>query len=341
MHIEVWPGTVAQRYEVADRVCVCVNNSDDCRIDTAVTTTASSTERPAHRSADSSQIRRTWAIAAVVVFGWGINFVFAKHALNQLDLATFNLLRFAGMSAIGWTIIAATGQIRPVEPRHRKPMVMVALVGFLGYVFGFSVGLNFTSAFSASLLLALVPLWVLAITAARQRRVPTAASLVAVGLAATGTIMFVTARTSVSFGWGDLVSVAVAAAYAIYLLMNRGLVDHYPPVTLTTYGISIAAVPVVAFTAWQAPNQDWSAVTTTGWLAIIWIVVVPVFVAWSVWNWVLQRLEPTQVAPLLFAVPVISGITSWILLDETIAPGQIVGTTLVIIGLLLNQLHQN
>ena len=307
-------------------------------IDEAVTTSASSTVRLTHAEAGSSEIRRAWMIAAVVVFGWGINFVFAKHALNQLNLATFNFFRFAGMTAIGWIVIAATNQIRPIEPQHRKPMVAVALVGFLGYVFGFSIGLNFTSAFSASLLLALVPLWVLAITAVRERRAPTTASLVAVGLAATGTTMFVIARTSVSFGWGDLISVAVAAAYATYLLMNRDLVDHYPPITLTTYGISIAAIPVVAATAWQLPNQDWSAVTTTGWLATIWIVVVPVFVAWSVWNWVLQRLEPTQVAPLLFAVPVISGTASWILLDETIAPGQIAGTALVIIGLIINQL---
>jgi drug/metabolite transporter (DMT)-like permease len=279
-------------------------------------------------------------IASVVVLGWGLNFVFAKHALNQFDLATFNLFRFAGMTVIGWVVIASTGPIRPIEQRHRKLMVLVALVGFLAYVFGFSVGLNYTSAFSASLLLALVPLWVLAITATRDRKLPPPASLIAIGLAALGTTMFVTARTSVSFGWGDLISVTVAAAYAAYLLMNRSLVDHYPPVTLTTYGVSIAAIPVVAFTAWQLPGQDWSQVTTNGWLAMLWVIVVPVFVAWSVWNWVLRHLEPTQVAPLLFTVPVISGIAAWFTLDETIAPGQIAGTALVIVGLILNRLRQ-
>ncbi|MGI9615210.1 MAG: DMT family transporter [Acidimicrobiales bacterium] len=282
---------------------------------------------------------RVWVIAAVVVFGWGINFVFAKHALNQFDLATFNVFRFTGMAALGWIVIAATGQIRSIEARHRKPMVLVAFVGFVCYVFGFSVGLNFTSAFSASLLLALVPLWVLAITSVQRREIPPAGSLMAVGLAATGTTLFVTARTSVSLGWGDLVSVGVAASYASYLLMNRTLVHHYPPVTLTTYGVSIAAVPIVAATAWQLPNQDWSAVTANGWLAMLWVIVAPVFVAWSVWNWVLRRLQPTQVAPLLFAVPVISGLAAWLILDETIAAGQVAGTLLVILGLTLNQLR--
>jgi drug/metabolite transporter (DMT)-like permease len=257
----------------------------------------SATTQPALPSHRPSPTRGAWIIAAVVVFGWGINFVFAKHALNQFNLATFNLFRFGGMTIIGWIVIATTGQVRPVEPRHRKPMLLTALVGFVGYVFGFSVGLNFTSAFSASLLLALVPLWVLGISAARQRRLPNAGSLIAVGFAAAGTVIFVTSRTSVSLGWGDLISVVVAAAYAVYLLMNRELVNHYPPVTLTTYGISIAAIPIGAATVWQLPNQDWSAITTNGWLAMFWVIVAPVFVAWSVWNWVLQRLEPTQVAP--------------------------------------------
>ncbi|MFT7601190.1 MAG: drug/metabolite transporter (DMT)-like permease [Acidimicrobiales bacterium] len=192
------------------------------RIDEAMTANASLTDSPE----TSSTNRRTWAIAAVVVFGWGINFVFAKHALNLFQLTTFNFFRFAGMSTLGWIVIASTGQIRPIEPQHRKLMVTVALVGFVGYVFGFSIGLKYTSAFSASLLLALVPLWVLAIAAIRDRQMPPTASLVGVSLAGIGTTMFVTARTSVTLGWGDLVSVVVAAAYASYLLMNRELVDY-------------------------------------------------------------------------------------------------------------------
>ena len=76
----------------------------------------------------TSSARRAWIIAAVVVFGWGINFVFAKHALNQFDLATFNVFRFTGMAGLGWIVLAVTGQIRPIEPHHRKPMVLVAFV---------------------------------------------------------------------------------------------------------------------------------------------------------------------------------------------------------------------
>jgi drug/metabolite transporter (DMT)-like permease len=213
----------------------------------------------------------------------------------------------------------------------------VSVVGFCGYVFGFSVGLSYTSAFSASLLLALVPLWVAIFDAALTRELPPAKSLFALALAAAGTALFVGSRTSVSLGWGDAISLLVAALYAGYLMLNRRLVDHYPPFTLTTYATSIAAVPILATTAFALWRQDWGAVGTGGWLAMAWVIVGPVFVAWSLWNWVLRHLSPMQVAPLLFTVPVTSGLAAWLFLDEQITTGQILGAGAAIGGLIINQ----
>lgn len=278
-----------------------------------------------------------WLVAFAVVLSWGLNFVFAKHALNQFDIGSFNFVRFGGMVILGWAVIAITGGRTPIVAEDRRRLVLVAAVGFCGYVFGFSVGLSYTSAFSASLLLALVPLWVAVFTAAHARELPSRTSLLALGLAAGGTALFVGSRTSVSLGWGDVISLVVAALYAMYLLLNRRLVDRYPPFTLTTYAASIAAVLVLVLTAPSLSRQDWASVTPGGWLAMAWVIIGPVFVAWSLWNWVLRRLSPAQVAPLLFTVPVTSGLTAWLFLDEQIALGQIIGTAAVIGGLILNQ----
>ena len=281
--------------------------------------------------------RLAWIVACVVVLGWGGNFVLAKHALNQFSVGSFNFVRFGGMVALGWAAIAINGERTPIAREDRRWLVLVAIIGFCGYVFGFSVGLSYTSAFSASVLLALVPLWVAVFTAALARKPPPATSLLALGLAAGGTALFVGTRASVSLGWGDAIALIVSALYATYLLLNRRLVDRYPPFTLTTYAASIAAIPILILTAPSLPSQDWAAVTVGGWLAMAWVITGPVFVAWSLWNWVLRHLSPLQVAPLLFTVPVTSGLAAWIFLDEQIALGQVLGTAAVIGGLILNQ----
>ena len=56
-----------------------------------------------------SNQRLAWLLACAVVLGWGVNFVLAKHALNQFSVGSFNFIRFGGMVALGWTVIAITG----------------------------------------------------------------------------------------------------------------------------------------------------------------------------------------------------------------------------------------
>ena len=277
-----------------------------------------------------------WIVACFVVFAWAINFVLAKHALDQFDVGPFNFVRFGGMVVVGWLVLLSTGGVRPIEPRDSFRLWMVSVVGYCGYVFGFSVGLHLTSAFSASLLLALVPLWIIVFNSLVERRFPNALSLAALALASAGVVVFVAARTSVSLGWGDLISLGVAGLYAGYLLLNRPLIHRYPPFTLITYAATLAALPVLALTTYSIVGQDWSTISPTGWLAMAWAIIGPVFVAWSVWNWVQRHLATTKFAPILFLVPVTSGYAARLILDEPIQPGQIVGTAAVIGGLILS-----
>lgn len=77
--------------------------------------------------------RLAWLVASAVVLGWGVNFVLAKHALNQFSVGAFNFIRFGGMVALGWIVIAFTGGPTPVAREDRRWLVLGAVVGFCGY----------------------------------------------------------------------------------------------------------------------------------------------------------------------------------------------------------------
>ena len=125
-------------------------------------------------------------------------------------------------------------------------------------------------------------------------------------------------------------------APAGYLMLNRKLVDHYSPFVLTTYATTLASIPILLLTLPTLFHQEWSAISGIGWAAMMWVTVVPVFVSWSLWNWVLRHLLLQQVAPLLFIVPVVSGIAAWLVLDESIVFGQIAGAAIILLGLTVN-----
>ena len=278
-----------------------------------------------------------WCVAGLVVICWGVNFAIAKHALNEFDLDAFNALRFTGMLALAWTATVVTGSCRPVHSEDRARLLAVSIVGFFGYLFGFSLGVSLTTAFSASVLLALVPLWVTIIEAVRQGRPPGARQALAVAVGVAGVGWFVAGRAEVDVGWGDLIAVLVAGAYALYLLGSAPLVQRYPALTLTTYGLTVGGLPVIALCAPGMTDQDWSRVTPAGWWSLAWTIVVPVLAAWTAWSWVQQRVSSARIAPLLFLVPLISGLTAWAFLSEVIRSAQVAGTLLVLTALWLNR----
>jgi drug/metabolite transporter (DMT)-like permease len=115
-------------------------------------------------------------------------------------VSLFNFLRFTGMVILGWLVVIFTPGLRPIHRSNWLRMLLVALVGFCGYVFSFSAGLHLTSAFPASLMLALVPLWIIVLTAAKRRRLPSWPALLALLLAAAGCTTFVASRVSMSLG---------------------------------------------------------------------------------------------------------------------------------------------
>ena len=64
-----------------------------------------------------------WTAAGIVVFVWGVNFVFAKHALNQFDVGPFNFLRFTGMVILGWLVLACIGGVRSIHRTDRPRLL--------------------------------------------------------------------------------------------------------------------------------------------------------------------------------------------------------------------------
>jgi O-acetylserine/cysteine efflux transporter len=196
--------------------------------------------------------RRVDLACLAVVTVWGLNFVVMKRALQRFDIATFNVVRFTGMVAVGWTFMMVNHRRRshPLLP-ERTDRVRIAVaggVGFFGYLYGFTVEISHTSAFSSSLLTGMSSLFVALLPWATGAERLTRRHVLALTLAFTGAVVFVYGRSDgkVVVKWGDVVSLAVAFLYASYLVINRPLTKRYPAASLTTWSMTVAYVVVLA-----------------------------------------------------------------------------------------------
>lgn len=276
-----------------------------------------------------------------VVTTWGLNFVIMKRSLERFDVPVFNLVRFSLMMVFGLLLLLWNHRTRGhawlPDAADRGRIALAGGVGFFGYLYGFSVALHRTTAFSASLLMTMSPLFVAVLLWATRSEPLYRRHVVALGCAVIGGALFVVGRSAgnVAFRSGDWFALAAAFLYAAYLVINRPLTTKYPATSLTIWSMSAAYVVVLAVTLPFLGRQDWSMVDSAAWASMLWAATAPVFVAWTVWAWANSKVGVARPSLFMVLVPVISGAVAWWYLDERVRPLQIIGLLLVVSGLLV------
>ena len=97
---------------------------------------------------------------------WGINFSVLKVLLRDLEPLALNALRFPLASLALWTLVRRLpGSSRPKLGDIGR-VLLLAAIGHLAYQLCFIVGLDWTFAGNASLLLATTPIWTVILSSA-------------------------------------------------------------------------------------------------------------------------------------------------------------------------------
>ena len=101
--------------------------------------------------------------ALLVVTVWGISAPFRKAALAEFDVLPFTALRFVGMLTLGWAVLIwrwrATGECSRLSRADLPRLILSGICGYTVYLLDGLIGLDYTTAFSNSLLLATAPLF--------------------------------------------------------------------------------------------------------------------------------------------------------------------------------------
>lgn len=280
-----------------------------------------------------------WA-ALLTVTIWGTGFALQKAALEQFNVLPFIALRYLAMLILSWCVLLWWHRrTRQAITVHRADLRGLALTGGLGYGLYIplsTLGLNYTTAFSNALLIATAPLFAaLLLRVLRIERIGSRHYLgMLVSLA--GLVLFVLPAMHAGPGAiGDLVSLAAALFFAAYTVASKPFLARYPLLTVMTYTLSLGTAPVILLLAPQISAQDWTRIDAAGWAAFIWTVVMPVYVAWTIWNWTIARMGVARSTLFMYLVPIVGGLTSWLLLGEGFGAVKIAGAALTLAGLAL------
>ncbi|MEI9980572.1 MAG: DMT family transporter [Edaphobacter sp.] len=274
-----------------------------------------------------------------VVFVWGSTFVLIKDALQDASPLLFNLLRMS-LAFIALAIV----NHRQLRHINRYAVASGLIVGFFlaaGYQLQ-TAGLALTtpakSAFITGLVVVFVPLLMI-VPALRpaQTAPPRWTSAVGALLAFSGLLLLTTpAGTSfqnlfVSIGFGDLLTLACAIAFAGHLLSLAHTSHRIPTAQLATLQIGVAAL--IMLITLPLGGRLHLAVTPRLFAALAITSLLATAAAFTIQSWAQQHLPPTHTALLLTLEPVFALLTSFLILHEHLGLRSLLGAALILAGI--------
>ena len=273
----------------------------------------------AHRAA-----RLSLAAALAMMVVWGCNFAVTKYILGAMGVGAFLFIRFIVMSLLAAALLLFVYRrhLRRALPR-KEDLPRIAASGILGHTLHVGIvmwGMNLSTPFSSSLVLASSPIFTLLILAAMGVERLHARQVIGTLVALAGLVLFLSDKFAAGMaqaGFGDLALLSAAVTFAAYTVISKPLVHRYGAVVLMAWSLAFGAPPLILLGTPAFIAADIASLPAAFWLAFTWSVLVSSFIGWLVWIWVNGVRGVARSAPLQYLMPPIAGVVAWLTLGET------------------------
>lgn len=253
---------------------------------------------------------------ANVIFGLNIPITKAIFSTGLISPYVLSFFRMTGAAVLFWLVSAFMRR----EKVPAKDLILLFCASLLGIQINqilFFRGLESTSPIDASIIATLVPILTMVFAAIFVKEPITWKKAFGVFMGMSGAIIIV-ASSSGSSGssgpsssmTGNIFCMLSAMSYALYLSLFRGLISRYHPVTLMKWMFLFAAACTIPFFWNDVAAVDYSALPSSMYLSIIYVVGLATFVAYFMIPIGQRNLRPTLVSMYNYIQPFISSIAA-------------------------------
>lgn len=273
---------------------------------------------------------------ALVYVVWGSTYLAMRVAVRDVEPFVIGATRYLISGPIMLAVCALTGRKIRLNLRDglRLLVIGVALltVGNMGVVWGE----KYVPSSLAALVVAIVPIWVVALEAwvFRAGRISRQGIAgLAIGIAGLLVLLWPRITSGTRVGRLELVGSGILAiaslAWAIGSVLSHRWslsVDVFTACAwqMTFAGLVNAAIALVSGQFWHshwAPSAMWS---------VAYLVVCGSWIGYTAYIWLLEHVPPPKVATYAYINPIVAVFLGWLLLNETVDGFMLAGTVIII-----------
>ena len=275
-------------------------------------------------------------LTIIASFLWGTSFPAIKIGLQYMDAYTFVFLRFFLALLLMFVVLLFTKNVS-FKFNKKRLILFLGLTNGLAYLLQY-VGMFYTSASKASLLVNLTVVWVALLSPIVIKEQISRKKLSGVIISILGIVLVTTNLDFQSFITGEIVGdillIAAGIIWALFIIYNKPLVNEsknmIQSLTWLLLFTMIPLIPVTPFSATAFLKLPWEA-----WIVIIYTAIFCWIIPYLLWSKGLKKISPVTSAVILLNEILVSVIISSIILRESLTVVSAIGAVFIIIAIIL------
>ena len=273
---------------------------------------------------------------ALVYLFWGSTYLAMRVAVRDLPPYVIGAVRYLIAGPIMLAFCALTGRRIRLSVQDFLRLLVIAVfllsIGNMGVVWGE----KYVPSGLAALVVAIVPIWVVAIEAwvYRAGRIRRQGMIgLATGLAGLLVLMWPRITSGTKLGHLELIGCGIlgvgSLAWALGSVFSHRFRLSVDVFVSAAWQMTIGGVvnAMIAGVSGQFRQSTWTA--TAIW-SIVYLIFCGSWIGYSAYIWLLEHVPTPKVATYAYVNPIVAVFLGWILLNEKVDPYMLVGTVIII-----------
>ncbi|WP_213814280.1 DMT family transporter [Glaciihabitans sp. dw_435] len=272
---------------------------------------------------------RVLAAGLGVVVLWASAFPAISVAAPDMGVIGLSFVRLVVASAV----LVFAAPFLGVRFPARRDLALVVACGFFGmtaYQLLLNSGELYVPAGTSSIIVAAAPLVSVGIAAIAFKERLSVIRILGSLVAIAGVLLVCLARAGISLSGAVWIIVAAMVVQGVYHPLSRLLLRTYSAIEVATYAMvagTIMTLPVVP--------SGWTEIVSSGpeaWVAGIYLGLLPSALGFVLWGYAVARLPVVASTSLLYLVPAVAVLISFLWLGEIPVPSELLGGAVIIAG---------
>jgi drug/metabolite transporter (DMT)-like permease len=272
-----------------------------------------------------------YLLMIILVFAWGLEYIFAKQALDVMEPLSLVFFKYLIGGAVTLIIKLKAEGKSLIRKKDIPLFVFCAIFGDIGYFYLEYTAMDFLPVSLITIVLAFVPALSIIIDKAIFKRKITRIMALGVLMSTFGVALVIGVDYKILFEGrliGYLLAFGAVITWNLYNFLTASLHERYESATLTLNQMICTLLLVWPYALVHLPDPGTITLGVVG--GILYLGILSTGIGFIIFVRSLHILGPTVTAIFSNFLPVTTTFFGWLLLKETISPVQMAGGAVVI-----------